>query len=100
MCIIIKFFPPFLNSPMINFGPPVKPVSCRKQNIHNMWQALGKPGISTKPKKNEFFILIKSYNLSQLSAKILEGKTFDSHRNWQLNWAVFSKAIELEIVKT
>ncbi len=50
--------------------------------------------------KNEFFMLIKSYNLSQLSAKILEGKTFDSHRNWQLNWAVFSKAIELEIVKT
>ncbi len=51
-------------------------------------------------KKNEFFMLIKSYNLSQLSAKILEGKTFDRHRNWQLNWAVFSKAIELEIVKT
>ncbi len=51
-------------------------------------------------KKNEFFMLIKSYNLSQLSAKILEGKTSDSHRNWQLNWAVFSKAIELEIVKT
>ncbi len=37
-------------------------------------------------------MLIKSYNLSQLSAKILEGKTFDSRRNWQLNWAVFSKA--------
>ncbi len=45
-------------------------------------------------------MLIKSYNLSQLSAKILEDKTFDLHRNWQLNWAVFSKAIELEIVKT
>ncbi len=29
-------------------------------------------------------MLIKSYNLYQLSAKILEGKTFDSHRNWQL----------------
>ncbi len=42
-------------------------------------------------------MLIKSYNLSQLSAKILEGKTFDVQRNWQLNWAVFSKAIELEI---
>ncbi len=28
-------------------------------------------------KKIEFFMLIKSYNLSQLSAKILEGKTFD-----------------------
>ncbi len=34
--------------------------------------------------KNEFFMLIKSYNLSQLSAKILEGKTFHSHRNWHL----------------
>ncbi len=42
-------------------------------------------------------MLIKSYNLSQLSAKILEGKTFDAQRNRQLNWAVFSKAIELEI---
>ncbi len=50
--------------------------------------------------KNEFFMLIKSYNLSKLSAKILEGKTFDAQRNWQLNWAVFSKAIELEIEKT
>ncbi len=48
-------------------------------------------------KKIEFFMLIKSYNLSQLSAKILEGKTFDVQSNWQLNWAVFSKAIELEI---
>ncbi len=47
-------------------------------------------------KKIEFFMLI---NLSQLSAKILEGKTFDVQRNWQLNWAVFSKAIELEIEK-
>ncbi len=42
----------------------------------------------------------KSYNLSQLSAKILEGKTFDVQRNWQLNWAVFSKTVELEIEKT
>ncbi len=58
---------------------------------------MGKGGTSLKPKKIEFFMLIKSYNLSQLSAKILEGKTFDPHRNWQLNWAVFSKAIELEI---
>ncbi len=41
-------------------------------------------------------MLIKSYNLSQLSAKILEGKTFEAQRNW----AVFSKAIELEIEKT
>ncbi len=48
-------------------------------------------------KKIEFFMLIKSYNLSQLSAKILEGKAFDVQRNWQLNWAVFSKAIGLEI---
>ncbi len=46
-------------------------------------------------KKIEFFVLIKSYNLSQLSAKILEGKTLDVQRNWQLNWAVFSKAIEV-----
>ncbi len=45
-------------------------------------------------------MLIKSYNLSLLSAKILEGKTFDAQRKWQLNWAVFSKAIELEIEKT
>ncbi len=40
-------------------------------------------------KKIEFFMLIKSYNLSQLSAKILESKTFDVQRNWQLIWAVF-----------
>ncbi len=39
-------------------------------------------------------MLIKRYNLS------LEGKTFDTQRNWQLNWALFSKAIELEIEKT
>ncbi len=45
----------------------------------------GKRGHFTKTKKIEFFILIKSYNLSQLSAKILEGKTFDTQRNWQLN---------------
>ncbi len=51
-------------------------------------------------KKIEFFMLIKNYNLSQLSANILEGKTFDAQRNWQLNWVVFSKAIELEIEKT
>ncbi len=51
-------------------------------------------------KKIEFFMLIKSYNLSQPSAKILEGKAFDVQRNWQLNWAVFSKAIGLEIEKT
>ncbi len=62
--------------------------------------ALAKGGTSLKPKKIEVFLLIKSYNLSQLSAKILEGKTFDAQRNWQLNWAVFSKAIELEIEKT
>ncbi len=36
--------------------------------------------------KIEFFMLIKSYNLSQLSVKILEGKTFHVQRNWQLNW--------------
>ncbi len=52
-------------------------------------------------KKIEFFkMLIKGYNLSQLSAKILEGETFNARRNWQLNWAVFSKAVELEIEKT
>ncbi len=60
----------------------------------------GKRGHFTQTKKIEFFMLIKSYNLSQLSAKILEGKTFPVQRNWQLNWAVFSKAIELEIEKT
>ncbi len=54
---------------------------------------MGKGGTSLKPKKIEVFMLIKSYNLSQLSAKILEGKTFDAHRNWQLNWAVFSKQL-------
>ena len=32
--------------------------------------------------KIEFFMLIKSYNLSQLNAKIPEGKTFDVQRNW------------------
>ncbi len=51
-------------------------------------------------KKIEFFMLIKGYNLSQLGAKILEGKAFNVLRNWQLNWAVFSKTIELEIEKT
>ncbi len=61
---------------------------------------MGKVGTSLKPKKISFFMLIKSYNLSQLSAKILEGKTFESQGNWQLNWAVLSKAIELEIEKT
>ncbi len=61
---------------------------------------MGKGGTSLKLKKIEFFMLINSYNLSQLSAKILEGKTFHAQRNWQLNWAVFSKAIELEIEKT
>ncbi len=59
-----------------------------------------KRGHFTQTKKIEFFMLIKSYNLSQLSAKILEGKTFDTQRNWQLNWTVFSTAIELEIEKT
>ncbi len=60
----------------------------------------GKRGHFTQTKKIEFFMLIKSYYLSQLSAKILEGKTLDAQTNWQLNWAVFSKAIELEIDKT
>ncbi len=60
----------------------------------------GKRGHFTQTKKIELFMLIKSYNLSQLSAKILEGKTFPVQRNWQLNWAVFSKAIKLEIEKT
>ncbi len=60
----------------------------------------GKRGHFTQTKKIEFFMLIKSYSLSQLSAKILEGKTFNAQKNWQLNWAVFSKAIELEIEKT
>ncbi len=36
----------------------------------------GKRGHFTQTKKIEFFMLVKSYNLSQLSAKILEGKTF------------------------
>ncbi len=65
-----------------------------------LWQSMGKGGTSLKQTKNEFFMLIKSYNLSQLSAKILEGKTFPLQRNWQLNWAVFSKAIKLQIEKT
>ncbi len=67
---------------------------------HTNVTVYGKRGHFNQTKKIEFFILIKSYNLSQLSAKILEGKTFDAQRNWQLNWAVFSKAIELEIEKT
>ncbi len=61
---------------------------------------LGKGTLWSKSKIFEFFMIIKSYNLSQLSAKILEGKAFEVQRNWQLNWAVFSKAIELEIKKT
>ncbi len=59
-----------------------------------------KTGHFTQTQKIEFFMLIKSCNLSQISAKILGGKTFDAQRHWQLNWAVFSKAIELEIEKT
>ncbi len=59
-----------------------------------------KRDLMEQTKKIEFLMLIKSYNLSQLSAKTLEGKTFNVQRNWQLNWAVFSKAIELEIKKT
>ncbi len=59
-----------------------------------------KSDLMAQIKKIEFFMLIKRYNLSQLSAKILEGKTFDTQRNWHLNWALFSKAIELEIEKT
>ncbi len=60
-----------------------------------------KRDLMAQTQKNlSFFMLIKSYNLSQLSAKILENKTFDAQRNWQLNWAVFSKAIEPEIEKT
>ncbi len=52
-----------------------------------------KRGHFTQTPKNEFFVLIKSYNLYQLSAKILEGKTFNAQRNWhqlgciqQSNW--------------
>ncbi len=41
---------------------------------------LGKGTLWRKPKKMSFFMLIKSYNISQLSAKILEGKTFDTQR--------------------
>ncbi len=59
-----------------------------------------KRDLTEQTKKIEIFMLMKSYNLSQLSAKILEGKAFNVQRNWQLNWAVFSKAIELEIEKT
>ena len=72
-----------------------------KINWNNKYVTIyGKRGNFTQTKKIEFFMLIKSYNLSQLSAKILEGKTFDAQRNWQLNWAVFSKTIKLEIEKT
>ncbi len=59
-----------------------------------------KRDLMEQTKKIEFFMLIKSYNLSQVSAKMLEGKTFDVQRNRQLNWAVFSTAIELKIEKT
>ncbi len=52
-----------------------------------------KRDLMEQTKKIVLFMLIKSNNLSQLSAKILENKTFDVQRNWQLNWAVFSKAI-------
>ncbi len=38
--------------------------------------------------KIEFLMLIKYYNLYQLSAKILEGKTFYAQRNWQLNCCI------------
>ncbi len=63
-----------------------------------MWQALAKGGISRKPKILSFFMLIKSYNLSQLSAKILEGKPstrreigcwtglYIQQSNWTRNW--------------
>ncbi len=53
----------------------------------------GKRGHFTQTKKIEFFILIKSYKLSQLSAKILEGKTFDAQRNWQLTGLYSAKQL-------
>ncbi len=53
----------------------------------------------TQKKKIEFFKLSVSYTSPPLGAKILGGKTFKAE-NWQLNWAVFSKAIEPEIEKT
>ncbi len=68
--------------------------------VGDICDSLWEKGALHSNQKIEFFMLIKSYNLSQLSAKILEGKTFDAQRNWQLNWAAFSKAIELEIEKT
>ncbi len=85
----------------LDFYPQIHLTDILSQIFHYIYvTGSGKTRHFWQTKKNEFFMLIKSYNLSQLSAKILEGKTFDSHRNWQLNWDVFSKAIELEIVKT
>ncbi len=72
-----------------------------KQILYKIYvSGSSKRDLMAQIKKIEFFTLIKRYNLSQLIAKILEGKTFDTQRNWQLNWALFSKAIELEIEKT
>ncbi len=94
-------------------GPKLQPQSLSANSLislsSNSSSSLGslsyvsgsrKRDLMAQIKKIELFMLIKRYNLSQLSAKILEGKTFDTQRNWQLNWALFSKAIELEIEKT
>ncbi len=52
-------------------------------NRNNYVSGSRKRDLMEQIKKIEFFMLIKSYNLSQLSAKILEGKAFDVQRNWQ-----------------
>ncbi len=59
-----------------------------------------KRNLMAQIQKIEFFMLLVSYNSPLLSATILEGKIFDAQRNWQLNWAVFSKEIKPEIEKT
>ncbi len=76
---------------MTKHGPAIKNLSGSRKGA--LWH---------KPKKLSFFyfLLLVSYNSPPLGAKILEGKTFHAQRNWQLNKAVFSKAIEPEIEKT
>ncbi len=63
---------------------------------NNKWQALTKGGISRKPKKKEFFMLKKATIYLNLVLKYWRVKPSMRRENWQLNWAVFSKAIELD----
>ncbi len=66
-------------------APPIVGTCSNLMSVHDYFiyiymyifvTVYGKRGHFTQTKKIEFFMLIKSYNLSELSAKILEGKTW------------------------